>query len=342
MNSYEIVKKNIEFDSPDRIAFKFPSFEKSDILRLFVQPPRQFRTQAEYSVLKKAVPLLNVADEWGIMWDARDKSGLGQPINNPLKTLESLKNFNFPNPCLNERFDGIENALQIARTNGKIVQLNSQYCLFERFHMLRGFENALIDLYEDTELVAELLDKLLEYQIGIVRSASKLSNGGIHIFETSDDWGTQNALIVNPQIFKELFLPRYKILVDEVHKNNMYFNLHSCGRINDIMDDIISIGVDIVNIHQPNILNLKEFGQKYAGKICFDVSVDIQKTLPTNNRELIENEVKDLIKYWGTKKGGIIAAEYRFTDSIGTGNETMQFELECFEKYGNLRSNDEH
>ena len=47
------------------------------------------------------------------------------------------------------------------------------------------------------------------------------------------------------------------------------------------MDDLIEIGVDIVNIHQPHLLNLKEFGKRFAGRICFDVAVDIRRSSPT-------------------------------------------------------------
>lgn len=339
MNSYDIVLKNITFDNPERIAIKYPTLGKGDIVRLFLQKPRAIRDgEVTPDMTKKVIPVPGEYDEWQILWENKEEGGglgLGQPVGFPIKDWdEDYENYKIPDPYALGRFDGLEEALSKAEAEGKWVQLNSQYCIFERLHFLRGFENTLIDMYTDREKFEELCDKLLDYQLAIVKQAVELGKGRIHSIDTSDDWGTQSALIISPELWREIFKPRYKILADEMHKHGIYMNLHSCGRINDIMDDLIEIGVDIVNIHQPNLLDLKEFGKKYAGKIVFDVAIDIQETLPTGDKDLIEQEVKDIIEYWGTPQGGIIAAEYRFLNAIGVTQESFEFGLECFEKHG--------
>jgi hypothetical protein len=43
MNGYEIMRRNIEFDNPDRIGMRFNSFGVSDVYRIFVQPAAAFR-----------------------------------------------------------------------------------------------------------------------------------------------------------------------------------------------------------------------------------------------------------------------------------------------------------
>lgn len=341
MTGYEIVLKNITFDNPERIALKYPTLKKGDIVRLFLQRPRAFRPEGEIpDMTKKAVPIPGETDEWGIRWEnTSNKSGLGlgQPVGFPIKDWEeSYENYVMPDPYEAGRFDGLEEALKKAEEESKWVQLNSQYCIFERLHFLRGFENTLVDLYTNEEELTELCDRLLDYQLGIVRQAAELSGGRIHSIDTSDDWGTQNALMINPEMWRKIFKPRYKILADEMHKHGIYMNFHSCGYITDIMDDLIEIGVDIVNIHQPHLLNLKEFGKRFAGRICFDVAVDIQETLRTGDKEKIEQDVKDLIRYWGTEKGGLIAAEYRFLKAIGATEESFEYACECFERYADL------
>lgn len=339
MTGYEIVKRNITFNKAPRVALKFPSFNCGDITRLFTQRPRNCRHVGEIGIMtKKAVPYDGEYDEWGIKWESKGGGlGLGQPVDYPIHKIEELIDYNWPDPYAVGRFDGLEEALLEAEKTQKWVQLNSQYCMFERHHLLRSYEEALIDLYTEPEITEKICDKALEYQLGILRQSHKLSNGRIHCFETSDDWGTQNALQINPNMWKKIYKPRYKKLIDEVHSYGMFFELHSCGRLNDIMDDLVELKIDMLNIHQPNLMDIKTFGKKYAGKIAFDVAVDIQKTLPTNNKEIIEQEVKDLISYWGTDQGGIIGAEYRFLDAIGTTKESMEFSCDCFKKYGKLR-----
>lgn len=339
MSSYEIVKRNITFDAPERIAIKYPTLGEGDILRLFLQLPRDRRkSDATPDMRKKVINTPGEYDEWGCLWEnmGGDGLGLGQPVEHPLKSWEDLESYIVPDPYVQGRFDGLEEALAIAKREQKWVQLNSQYCIFERLHFLRGFENTLMDMYTDRDRFEQLCDKLLDYQLGIVRQAAKLGKGRIHAIDISDDWGTQTALMISPDLWRGIFKPRYKVLIDEMHRYGIFCNFHSCGRINDILDDFVELGVDIVNIHQPNLLGIDEIGKKYAGKIAFDVAVDIQDTLPTGNKELIEREVIDLITKWGTKDGGIIAAEYRFLNAIGATQEAFEYALTCFKKHGKL------
>ncbi|NQT58043.1 MAG: hypothetical protein HQ557_03570 [Bacteroidetes bacterium] len=344
MTSYEIVKRSVDFTSPERVALKYPTLGNSDIIRLFLQKPRTLR--ADTAVLnvpdmrKKVVITSGERDEWGTLWENLDGDalGLGQPIDHPIKDWEEdYPGYRMPDPFAEGRFDGLEEALVLAGKDNLWVQLNSQYCIFERLHHVRGFENTLMDLYIDREKIEELSDRLLEFQMGIVKQVVELGKGRIHAIEISDDWGTQNNLMISPDLWREVFKPRYKILIDEMHRNGIYCDFHCCGKINDIMDEFVDLGVDIVNIHQPKLLGIDEIGQKYAGKIAFDVAVDIQETLPTGNRELIEQEVIDLLSKWGTPQGGIIAAEYRFLNAIGATQESFEYSLECFRRHGNFR-----
>lgn len=228
MTSYEIVKRNITFGSPERIALKYPIHGKGDIMRLFLQTPRDRRKPTEIpDMRKKVVPAPGEYDEWGCLWENMegDGLGLGQPVEYPIKSWDKdYEQYSIPDPYAPGRFDGLEEALSIAKKEEKWVQLNSQYCIFERFHFLRGFENTLTDMYIEREKFEELCDRLLNYQLGIVRQASELGKGCIHSIDISDDWGTQNALIINPGLWKEIFKPRYKILVDEMHKLGIYCN----------------------------------------------------------------------------------------------------------------------
>lgn len=340
MTSYEIVKATVDFTGPTRIALKYPTLGAGDIMRLFLQKPIAIREESGTPDMRKKVVMAHgERDEWGTIWENMGDGalGLGQPVECPIKDWEeSYANYQMPDPLAEGRFDGLEEALAIAQKEQKWVQLNSQYCMFERMHHIRGFENTLMDLYTEREHLEEMLDSLLDYQMKLAQQAYELGRGRIHAIEISDDWGTQNNLMISPVLWREIFKPRYKVLIDQIHAYGMYVDFHSCGKINDILDDFVELGVDIVNIHQPNTLGIDEIGERYAGKIAFDVAVDIQETLPTGDKAKIEKEVIDLITKWGTPKGGIIAAEYRFLKAIGATQESFEYSLECFQKHGIL------
>ena len=302
MTSYEIMKANIHFQNPDRIGLRFDRIAgKGDVCRIFVLPPKDKRDNSKtYSVSKKVRPGDNEYDEWGCLWRSDGKgSSMGEPCNIALEDLEEdLEDFQFPDPKAEGRFDGLEEALKVAEEKAR---------------------------------------KLADYQIGIIEEAYRLGKGRIHCYDTTDDWGTQQALMISPKRFREIFKPQYKRIFDKAHECGMDIRFHTDGKINDILEDLIELGVDIINIHQPNLVGVDEISKIGQGRICFEASVDIQTTLPTGDKERIDREAKELVEKWGTRQGGFIGVEYGYLDAIGTTKETMLYELECFEKYGTYK-----
>lgn len=342
MTGYEIIKGNVHFNKPERIGLRFDRIggkEKSDVYRIFVLPPVDKRKPGTYSVKKKVRPVNGEYDEWGCLWQSDDATGsdMGQVTNIPIEEWEDMENFVFPDPKAEGRFDGLEEALNEALEKGLYVQLNSPQCIFERMHFLRGFENTLMDCIVEPEEIGNLAAKLADYQIGIIEEAYRLGKGRIHCYDTTDDWGTQQALMISPELFRSIFKPQYKRIFDKAHECGMDIRFHTDGKINDILPDLIELGVDIINIHQPRLVDIDEVSKVAQGKICFEVAVDIQETLPKGDKELIEKEVIELVNKWATPDGGLIGVEYGYLNAIGTTKESMLYALECFEKHGKLR-----
>ena len=341
MTGYEIIKGNVNFTGPDRIGLRFDRIAgKGDVCRIFVLPPKSTWPEgAKYNVSKKARPISGEYDEWGCLWESDDASGsdMGQVKNIPIAEWEDMETYVFPDPKAEGRFEGLEEALAKAEEKGLYVQLNSPHCLFERMHFLRGFEDTLMDCLIEPDEIEALAVKLADYQIGIIEEAYRLGKGRIHCYDTTDDWGSQTNMLVSPKVFREIFKPQYKRIFDKAHECGMDIRFHIDGKVNEIIPDLIEVGVNIINIHQPRLLGIDEVSAIARGKVCFEVAVDVQSTMPTGDKNLIEAEAKELIEKWGTEKGGIIGVEYGYLNAIGTTKESMLYSLECFEKYGQLK-----
>ena len=59
--------------------------------------------------------------------------------------------------------------------------------------------------------------------------------------------------------------------------------MHSCGKVNEIVEGYIQAGVNVVNLQQPRALGIREMGDRYRGRIAFESLADIQATLPTGD-----------------------------------------------------------
>ena len=66
----------------------------------------------------------------------------------------------------------------------------------------------------------------------------------IHI---ADDWGTQQSLLISPDMWREYFKPCYREYCEMAHRHGKLVLMHSDGYILDILDDLVEIGVDAVN-----------------------------------------------------------------------------------------------
>ena len=106
--------------------------------------------------------------------------------------------------------------------------------------------------------------------------------------------------------------------------------MHSCGEITGIVDGLIEAGVDVLNLQQPRVLGLEAFGQRFAGRVCFESLCDIQRTLPSGGREEIEEEARLLLHHWGTPEGGFILGDYGDSEAIGVAEEKKRWMLQAF------------
>ncbi len=322
MTSYEMVKRAIEFKSPERVPMNFPWF--SDFYGVGYKP-----LEGERHITGEG------KDEWDCIWErTKTTNNMGQVKQHPLRNWEVMKTYKFPNPNIPERFNEIEEALE--KADKKYVLSSSCYTLFERMHMLRGFTEILQDFYLHPREVHKLADRILDFQIGIVRNLGKFKEK-IHGFWMTDDWGTQNATIISLSLWRKFFKFRYKKVFDEIHKTGMHAILHSCGKVNNFIDEFIEIGLDAINLQQPTLLGIEEVGEKFRGRICFVSLVDIQKTLPCGTPEEIRHEAKLLLDKWGTPKGGFIVSDYGKGEAIGVTEERKRIMFDTFVKYGKLK-----
>ena len=100
--------------------------------------------------------------------------------------------------------------------------------------------------------------------------------------------------------------------------------MHSCGKVNELIEPLIEIGLDIINLQQPRALGIEEIGRRYRGRICFESTCDIQATLPRGDAAAVTAEAEELVANWSTPEGGFIVFNYGFDEAIGTTREATE------------------
>ena len=178
------------------------------------------------------------------------------------------------------------------------------FCFFERLWSIRGMSNLMKDFYNHPKEVKKLTEAILEHHKTVVQLFAQMGVDGIF---TSDDFGGQNNMLINPDIWRDIFKPVYRELINEVHDLGMHFWLHSCGHITEILGDLIELGVDVIHPIQAGTMDREWVADNYGGDITFLVGIDVQQ-MPNWSVEETRNRVRKIIKTFNRSHGGLMLA----------------------------------
>jgi len=319
MNGREVVSRAIEFRRPARLPLEFHSLGECDVHGVGWN-----QTGTGDHAQRRTI------DEWGCGWERTEVQNMGQVTGHPLSEWNRLASYRWPDPDDPAFYRGMEQ--QFERSEGKYIHTGIFMLLFERMHSLRGFTATLTDLYMERERIEKLADRIVEIDIRIIENIASRFPGRIQGFGFSDDWGTESALFISPSLWREFFKGRYAAIFRACREAGWHVWMHSCGKVNAIIEDLIEIGVDVLNLQQPVALGIEEIGSRFAGRVCFSSLCDIQKTLPFKGREAIREEAALLLRSWATEDGGFILSDYGDGEAIGVPIEKKRWMLEAFKE----------
>lgn len=322
MNSREIVRRAVRFEGPERLPLIFDSLGLSD--KRGAGPDfASDRTAGDGTG----------ADHFGCVWAKTDAHNMGQVKGHPLEDWRKLAAHPWPDPDNPAWYAGIPEKVAAAEAEGKYAQVGVFMLLFERMHSLRGFTRTLEDLYLEPDLSAELADRLVDFDCRVIENCVSAAGAGrLQGFGFTDDWGTQQSCFVSPDFWREFFAPRYKRIFDLCHEHDLDVWMHSCGKVNDLIEPLIEIGCDVINLQQPRALGIEEIGERYRGRICFSSLCDIQHTLPFKNEAEIFEEAELLLAEWAAPEGGFVLSDYGDGEAIGVPIEKKRLMLAAFQE----------
>lgn len=310
MNSKELVRRTLSCQSPERIPRqvwilpwaerRFPESIRQlnrkypdDIVNapeIYTRQPR--RLGDKYS------PGIYV-DEWGCTFTNNQDGAIGIVQKPLIAGWEDLDDWRVPEETLAVDRDAVN---AFCKESGKFILSATMQRPFERLQFMRTMEQALVDLKEQPPELFDLLGRIHGHYCKEVEVWSQTDVDAIGIM---DDWGTQGALLISPQIFRNIFKPMYSDYVEIARSYGKSVFMHSDGNITDILPDLIDIGIEALN-SQIFCMNIEELGERFRGKITFWGEIDRQYLLPRGSREEIKKAVN---RVYGElyAQGGVIA-----------------------------------
>ncbi len=308
MNSRERVRHAIERTGPDRIPLTHATLPgavtrygealdelyrryPSDVVNVGAATAGEFGAQVG----------LPSRDTWGSLWVRYTDEHKGQVVGHPLASWEALSTYEPPGTASDALFSAIESNLDA--NAGRRYTMADGDTLWQRMFYLHGYEATLQDLLLHPDRCADLRDMILATMLRRVARLCQLPElDGIHF---RDDWGTQQALMIRPTLWRTFFKPAYAQLFALARDAGKHIWFHSDGAIEAIIPDLIEIGVQVLNPQVP-VIGRARLAALCGGQVCIEADIDRQWTLPYGTPEDVRAEVRADIAALAGPEGGYI------------------------------------
>jgi uroporphyrinogen decarboxylase len=367
MNSRERVMAALHHEPPDRVPVDLGSTAVSgihqrannalkallgieadepvhDLIQGLVVPDEQILQRFGVDLRRVALrPPSNVAaflpsgsedtyhDEWGIR---RQHAELyWEIVEHPLADakVEDLPHYPWPDPHDPCRVAGLAEEAQrlYEETDYALVADFLGGGLFEQALWMRGFERFMMDLVSDAPFATALLDTLLELYVEFYDVYLEAVGPYVQIVALGDDLGMQTGPLISPKLYRRLIKPRHKELYDFIYaRTEAKIMHHTCGSVFPLVQDLIDVGVDILNPIQTSAQGMdpaalkREFGEQ----LVFHGGIDVQQILPFATPDRVREEVKRIVATLGQGGGYIFAPSHNIQADVPPENVLAMYE----------------
>lgn len=249
-------------------------------------------------------------DEWGVGWGSCEyttpfgKGHYTEITSHPLADDNAIGTYRPPDPNRPELYREAEHMIRNFKQEYFIVGATVT-TFFETAWALRGMETMMMDLVSDLDLAKAILEIPFRYHL---IAAKKLVEMGVDAIWVGDDIGAQNAMVMSPELWRNVFKPMWAEFFGTLKgiNPNLKIAYHSDGVIYPIIPDMIEVGLDILNPIQPASMDPAALKKQFGDKLCFWGSIDEQHTLPFGTPDDVRREVLTRLDTIGASGGLII------------------------------------
>lgn len=205
------------------------------------------------------------------------------------------------------------------KAEGRFIQLTLWFGFDVAHTRMTGTENMLIGMYEEPEWVTDIFDTYLSTSLDLCQ---RILDAGYEFdgVKWYDDMGYKGAPFFSPNAYRELLKPYHKKAVDWAHERGLVTELHSCGFIEPLLDDVVETGVEMLNPLEVKAgMDPNKLKDKYGDKLAFHGGINAQIW---DDIELVKAEMERIIPIMKEGGGYVFASDHSIPNSVSFENMT--------------------
>ena len=230
----------------------------------------------------------------------------------PITTWEEFEKFPWPDPHRPDAMAPFEWYEKNLPDDMCVVATGvGSFC--EYLCWLPAYESLCFLLYDNRELVKAIADRVFEFYR--VVSERELQFERVKVVFTSDDMGFKGGTLISPADIREFCLPGQTMVAKMAHDAGRLCILHSCGKLDDIWDDIIDdCKMDGKHSFEDTIEDVRDLKKTYGKRITLLGGIDVD-FLCRSDEAAIRNRVRSTLDIC-SEGGGYL---------LGTGNSVANY-----------------
>jgi uroporphyrinogen decarboxylase len=202
--------------------------------------------------------------------------------------------------------------------------------LLESGQMLFRNDKFLMNLALDPDGVHDFLDRLTEIHLKNLERFLGAVGDSIDIILFGDDLGMQSGPQLSPEMYREYFKPRHKLMWERAKKlADVKVMLHCCGGVRELLPDLIDAGLDTINPVQTTARGMEPEGLKkdFGKEIVFwGGGCDTQQILPNGNPEEVYTHTKEQLEIMSPGGGFVFQQIHNILPGVPPENILAMFE----------------
>lgn len=165
-----------------------------------------------------------------------------------------------------------------------------------------GMETAFMNMMAEPEIFRAVIDRITAFYLKANGIFYEATRGKLDAVLIGNDFGSQHSLMLSHALIREFVWPGTRRLVAQAKDYGLKVIHHSCGAIQELIPDLIDIGVDAIHPIQALAtgMSAEELHARFAGKVAFCGGVDAQNLLVRGNPDEVERRVRELAALFPT------------------------------------------
>ncbi len=347
MKPYRELKRLLGIDADDAYLYRWPelgtaAIDERTMVRLGsdvrgvldVEPAWVLETNAARP------PHADYVNSWGA-GATEIRPGEWFPMVCPMASATTIQEVeDYPWPDMDDPTRVAHVTAQAARlaAENRFAIMATPWLLFplERAFAMQGMDTFLMNLALHPDFAEALLWRIEEACKVLMGHFLDALGDNVDIIKIGDDLGTQESLLMSPDMYRRVLKPIHADYIGFIRERTsakVFF--HTDGDVFPLIEDLVEIGVDILNPIQTSAGKMSDLGQlkaRWGDRLTFCGGVDTHRILPSGTPDEVRAEVRRVIDILGPGGGYMVSSVHTVMDDVPAENILAM--VDAVEEYG--------